>query len=124
MIVYRLCPARHVLMYRLFLGTSIAEITSTAFESIVVLWLFGTLWQQWTLSFKVVTPILHSLFSTAQLFGAWILWQLAKKEKAAISAAERDLSLRSQPEPKGILDESPMKHTTTDTPRRRQVIRA
>ena len=97
MIVYRLCPARHALMYRLFLGTSIIEVASTIFETVIVFWLWGTLWQQWTLPFKLVTPGLHVLFSGAQLFGAWIFWQLAKKEKAAISAAWRDLSPRSQP---------------------------
>src|ERR1700761_4156633 len=84
MIIYRLCPGRHVLMYRLFLGTSVAEVVGTVFETTIIFWLWGTLWNQWTLPFRVVTPILHALFSAAQLFGAWIFWKLAKKEKAII----------------------------------------
>ena len=113
MILYRLRSDRHSLMYRLFLGTSVAEITGTTFETLVVFWLWGTLWQQWTLPFKIVTPILHALFSSAQLFGAWIFWQLAKKEKAMINAVEIDLCPRIGRQSKGISDESSRQNTST-----------
>lgn len=56
------------------------EITGTVLETTVVFWLFGSLWDKWTLPFKVVTPILHALFSCAQLWGAWVFWGLSKKE--------------------------------------------
>ena len=88
MIIYRLRPDRHVLMYRLFFATSVAEIVGTIFETIIIFWLWGTLWKQWTIPFKVATPILHVLFSVAQLMGAWVFWNLASKEKAIIRAGE------------------------------------
>ncbi|KAK5447963.1 hypothetical protein LTS15_009462 [Exophiala xenobiotica] len=92
MILYRLYPGRHSLMYRLFLATTIVEIAGTVFETLIVFWLWGTLWNRWTLPFKIVTPILHALFSAAQLFGAWIFWQLATKEKSTMNAIEVELS--------------------------------
>ncbi|KAJ9494488.1 hypothetical protein LTR99_010747 [Exophiala xenobiotica] len=91
MILYRLYPGRHSLMYRLFLATTIVEIAGTVFETLIVFWLWGTLWNRWTLPFKIVTPILHALFSAAQLFGAWIFWQLATKEKSKMNAIEAEL---------------------------------
>lgn len=90
MILYRLFPlpdefsARahhyHVLMSRIFLSVAIMEVVGTTLETIVVFWLWGSLWHKWTLPFKVVTPILHILFSCAQAWGAWVFWQLSKKE--------------------------------------------
>lgn len=92
MILYRLYPGRHSLMYKLFFATTIVEIAGTAFETVIVFWLWGSLWNQWTLPFKIVTPFLHTLFSAAQLFGAWIFWQLAKKEKSEINAMVVELN--------------------------------
>lgn len=56
------------------------ELAGTTLETIVVFWLFASLWDQWTLPFRIVTPILHLLFSCAQLWGAWVFWNLSKKE--------------------------------------------
>lgn len=85
-IIYRLYPGRRGLSYRIFLATVIAEVIGTTFETAIVFWLWGSLWNQWTTPFKVVTPILYGLFSAAQLFGAWVFWQLAKKEKLSVDA--------------------------------------
>lgn len=90
MILYRLLPSGtsgdarsahfHGLMSRIFLSVAIMEVAGTTIETIVVFWLWGSLWEKWTLPFKVVTPILHLLFSCAQGWGAWVFWQLSKKE--------------------------------------------
>lgn len=90
MILYRLLPASddvsekalhfHALMSRIFLSVAIMELAGTTLETTVVFWLFASLWQQWTLAFKIVTPILHMLFTCAQLWGAWVFWNLSKKE--------------------------------------------
>lgn len=90
MILYRLLPASdnmsakslhfHGLMSRIFLSVAIMEISGTILETTVVFWLFASLWDKWTLPFKVVTPILHLLFSCAQIWGAWVFWNLSKKE--------------------------------------------
>src|ERR1700761_2442080 len=105
MILYRLCSGRHTLMYRLFLATSAAEVAGTLFETIIVFWLWGSLWQQWTLPFRIVTPLLHALFSAAQLFGAWVFWQLARKEKALIHAEKLGLSPPIEDASKDVSDD-------------------
>lgn len=96
MILYRLLPASdnvsakalrfHALMSRIFLSVAIMELAGTTLETTVVFWLFASLWDQWTLPFKVVTPLLHLLFSCAQLWGAWVFWNLSKKEARKASA--------------------------------------
>lgn len=90
MILYRLLPASndqsdkalqfHALMSRIFMSVAIMEVAGTTLETTVVFWLFASLWDKWTLPFKVVTPILHLLFSCAQAWGAWVFWNLSKKE--------------------------------------------
>ena len=90
MILYRLVPntdelggkslAYHGLMSRIFFSVAIMEVAGTTIETIVVFWLWGSLWTRWTLPFKVVTPILHILFSCAQGWGAYVFWQLSRKE--------------------------------------------
>lgn len=67
-------------MSRIFLSVAIMEVIGTTLETIIVFWLFASLWDKWTLPFKVVTPILHVLFSCAQIWGAWVFWNLSKKE--------------------------------------------
>lgn len=88
MIIYRLYPGRYFMMYKIFLTIAVAEIVGTTLETVVVFWLWSTLWKQWTLPFKIVTPILHALFSAAQLFGAWIFWKLARKERSKLESPQ------------------------------------
>lgn len=54
--------------------------------------LFGESWSHWELSFKVVTPILHVVFTAAQLHGSRILLSMWRKEKRKL--AEEDAQLR------------------------------
>jgi len=56
------------------------EVAGTTLETIIVFWLWGSLWDKWTIPFKAVTPILHLLFSCAQAWGAWVFWNLSRKE--------------------------------------------
>jgi hypothetical protein len=54
----------------------------TFFETIVVFFFWGSSWHRWTLGFRVATPILHVVFSAAQLWGAYNfykMWQHRKK---------------------------------------------
>ncbi|KID72152.1 uncharacterized protein G6M90_00g028030 [Metarhizium brunneum] len=81
MIIYRTHNSKHVLLSRLFYTTMALELVGTTVETVVVMWLFGSLWDKWSLSLKVVTPLLHFLFSAAQLWGAWIFYKLAKDQR-------------------------------------------
>ena len=81
MILYRVYPDNHRMLTKLLYSCTILELVGTLTETIIVMWLFGSLWSIWSLSLKVVTPILHVLFSIAQLWGAYILWGLAKHHR-------------------------------------------
>lgn len=74
------------------MGTCIMELVGTTFETIIVMWLFGSLWDKWTLPFRVCTPLLHFLFSAAQLWGAYIFWQLKQKERRKVRQTAGDQS--------------------------------
>ncbi|KID84753.1 hypothetical protein MGU_08098 [Metarhizium guizhouense ARSEF 977] len=81
MIIYRTHNSKHGLLSRLFYTTMALELVGTTVETVVVMWLFGSLWDKWSLSLKIVTPFLHFLFSAAQLWGAWIFYKLAKDQR-------------------------------------------
>lgn len=82
MIIYRIHNSKHLLLARIFYMTMALELLGTILETAIVMWLFGSLWDKWTLSLKVVTPFLHLLFSAAQLWGAWIFYKMAKDQRS------------------------------------------
>ena len=82
MILYRTHASDHHFLSKIFKATAMLELFGTTTETAVVMWLFGSAWDRWTPSLKIVTPILHVLFSCAQLWGVWIFWQLAKQQRA------------------------------------------
>lgn len=53
------------------------------------MWLWGSLWDRWTLPFRVVTPILHVIFSAAQLWGAKNFFKMWKEQKKLSQADEK-----------------------------------
>ncbi|KAI1625231.1 hypothetical protein EDD37DRAFT_649558 [Exophiala viscosa] len=81
MIIYRVRHDDHLLLERIFKVTCGLEVAGTVIETAVVMWLFGSLWSKWRLAFKVVTPVLHVLFSLAQIWGAVIFNRLRLREK-------------------------------------------
>lgn len=95
MILYRLKPNKHFLLSRVLLSVSYLELLSTIAETGLIFWLWGSLWSKWTLPFKVITPILHTLFSLAQLWGFWVLRKLSQKELQKLRSCDDP----SQPSP-------------------------
>ena len=53
--------------------------------------LFGESWSKWELAFKIVTPILHVVFTAAQLHGSRILLSMWRKEKRKLAQEEGEL---------------------------------
>jgi hypothetical protein len=65
----------------------------------LTMYLFGSLWHRWTLAFKVVTPILHVLFSAAQLWGSFVLFKMWKRQQGLLINSEvsvNEISERSR----------------------------
>ena len=81
MIIYRIHNSNHLLLSRIFYATMVLELFGTIIETAIVMWLFGSLWEKWTLSLKVATPILHVLFSAAQVWGAFIFYKMGKEQQ-------------------------------------------
>jgi hypothetical protein len=49
-----------------------------------VFYFWGWAWDRWTLGFKLATPMLHILFSAAQLWGAYNFYGMWQNEKKAL----------------------------------------
>ena len=79
-ILYRVYPNSHLFLSRLFLFACVSTFIGTLCETIVIFYLFGSLWSQWQLAFKIVTPLLHCAFSATQLHGSRIFFFMWKKQ--------------------------------------------
>lgn len=80
-ILYRLYPTRHLFLSRLFLFAFGTTLFGTISETLVIFYLFGSLWSQWQLAFKIVTPVLHCAFSATQLHGTHIFYRMWQKQR-------------------------------------------
>ncbi|TVY35381.1 hypothetical protein LOCC1_G006522 [Lachnellula occidentalis] len=89
-ILYRVYPTDHRFLRKLFRISAITTLTGTTAETIVVFFLWGNLWDRWTLVFKVTTPILHIIFAAAQLWGTWIFYTMYKKQCSIIASNKGD----------------------------------
>ena len=87
-ILYRIWPNRHKFLSRVFLLSCITTATGTICETIVTMWLFGSLWNRWQLAFKVATPLLHIAFSAAQLHGSMVFWKMYRKYRRLLLEEE------------------------------------
>ena len=86
-ILYRVYPTSHLFLSRLFLVAAITTFFGTVCESLVIFYLFGSLWSQWQLAFKIVTPLLHCAFSATQFHGSRIFWIMWKKQERLLAEA-------------------------------------
>lgn len=80
MILYRVYPDSHKFLCRLFMFACFTTFGGTIFETIVTMYLFGSLWDKWQTAFKVATPILHIAFCAAQLHGSRIFFLQWRKQ--------------------------------------------
>ncbi|KAJ5676117.1 hypothetical protein N7462_009014 [Penicillium macrosclerotiorum] len=87
-ILYRIYPQRHHFLSRLFLLSCITTAIGTTCETIVTMWLFGSLWNRWEIAFKVATPLLHCAFSAAQIHGSLVFWRMYKRQQRFLQEAE------------------------------------
>ncbi|KAL2056534.1 hypothetical protein ABVK25_002928 [Lepraria finkii] len=84
-ILYRLRPTHHLFLSRLFRFAAISTFFGTICETFVIFYLFGSLWPQWQIAFKIVTPLLHCAFSATQLHGSWIFWKMWKRQEKLLA---------------------------------------
>lgn len=82
----------------IFLATAILEVVGTVVETITVFSIFFSVWKDWSLDFKILTPTLHLLFSCAQLWGARVFWIMSQQHRKAADAALADESAHKDAE--------------------------
>ncbi|KAM3080293.1 hypothetical protein ACMFMF_003703 [Clarireedia jacksonii] len=101
-ILYRVFPTSHKFLSRLFRIACITTLAGTTAETVLTMYLFGSLWPRWTLAFKITTPMLHVLFASAQLWGSWCFYKMYKKQERLIAMKEGRLE-EPEPEPEPVV---------------------
>jgi hypothetical protein len=92
LILYRVYPERHHFLRNLFLSTGFVIFLGATLETIIIALLFGSLWDEWRLAFKIMTPIIHLLFCASQLYGSAIFWRMYKRQQQQIHKEESNLN--------------------------------
>ncbi|CAI7604899.1 unnamed protein product [Penicillium pancosmium] len=80
-ILYRVYPNRHHFLSKVFIFSCFSTATGTFCETVVAMWLFGSLWDRWQIAFKVATPLLHIAFSATQIHGSLVFWRMYKRQQ-------------------------------------------
>ena len=110
-VLYRLRPNSHQFLVYLFASTCAITIIGSTIETIVIMVLFGQSWEKWALEFKIITPILHVIFTLAQLHGSKILFLMYKKQKSIIAEGNRH-----QGDPEGPIGDTPKVSEESEKP--------
>ena len=90
-VLYRLHPTNHHFLSYLFASTCAITIVGSLAETIMIMTLFGQSWDKWAIEFKIITPILHIIFTLAQLHGSRILYSMYQKQKRYLAEEDRIL---------------------------------
>lgn len=97
MIIYRDPDVARKTLLRSFSVAFWCSLVGTLAETATIFGLYGALWNRWTLTMKILIPILHCIFTAAQLWGeycTWGLWQ-QEKRKAKMAQVSGDEALSS-----------------------------
>lgn len=97
-------------------------LCGTITETIVTMYMFGSLWNRWTLAFKITTPMLHVLFAAAQLWGTWNFYCLYQKQcRLLVAGRDHDDLAVEEAKPAGGHQADPGSVWHADAPERIQV---
>lgn len=80
-ILYRVYPDSHGFLCTLFRTACLTTFVGTISEIILITYLFGQLWDRWSISFKIMTPIVQIAFSAAQLHDSNGFYKMWKKQQ-------------------------------------------
>ncbi|KAJ5103879.1 hypothetical protein N7532_004408 [Penicillium argentinense] len=95
-ILYRIYPNRHHFLSRVFLLSCLTTASGTFCETVVTMWLFGSLWHRWEIAFKVATPLLHVAFSAAQIHGSLVFWRMYRRQQRNMQDEARGLEVNEE----------------------------
>jgi hypothetical protein len=90
MIIYRDPDVAPKTLLRSFAVAFWCSLIGTVAETATILGLYGALWHRWTITMKVLIPILHCIFTAAQLWGEYCTWNLWQQEKRKAKRSQVD----------------------------------
>ncbi|KAI9713649.1 MAG: hypothetical protein M1812_006621 [Candelaria pacifica] len=94
-ILYRVYPNNHNFLRKVFKIACISTLFGTFCETVITMFFFGSLWDRWTIDFKIATPVLHVVFTIAQLHGSRVFWIMMRRQEMLLreegEGGERDL---------------------------------
>jgi hypothetical protein len=96
-ILYRVYPNDHKFLSYIMLLAALVTFFGTIVETIVVMYFWGHAWHRWTLVFKIVTPILHVVFTAAQLWGTKNFYSMWRYQKRKMQEKPADVELGDVP---------------------------
>lgn len=91
MIFWRIKSANHVLLSRLAYACFGWVLLGASVETAITIWLLNRSWHRWSISFKVLLPIVFTLWITTQLYGATRIFSMARsKQRLAMGLGDND----------------------------------
>lgn len=88
MIIYRDPDVAQKTLLRSFSVAFWCSLIGTVAETATIFGLYGALWSKWTITMKVLIPVLHCIFTAAQLWGEYCTWSLWQQEKRKVKRTE------------------------------------
>ncbi|EUC30263.1 hypothetical protein COCCADRAFT_104404 [Bipolaris zeicola 26-R-13] len=89
MIIYRDPEVTSEKLLRSFSVAFWCSSIGTLAETGTIFGLYGALFHRWTLTMKIMIPILHCIFTAAQVWGEWCTWSLWQQEKRKVARGDR-----------------------------------
>lgn len=90
MIIYRDPDVAQKTLLRSFSIAFWCSLIGTVAETATIFGLYGALWSKWTITMKVLVPVLHCIFTAAQLWGEYCTWSLWQQEKKKAKRSQMD----------------------------------
>jgi hypothetical protein len=80
LIIWRVKSTEHRLLSRLAYTCCVWVLLGATVETAVTVWLLNRSWHRWGLSFRVLLPLVFSLWISTQLYGAWRILGMARSK--------------------------------------------
>jgi hypothetical protein len=83
LILWRVKYNEHRLLSLMAYACCLWVLAGATVEAAVTIWLLNRSWHRWSLSFRVVLPLVFSLWISTQLYGAWRILGMARSKARA-----------------------------------------
>ncbi|KAE8423646.1 hypothetical protein BDV36DRAFT_243023 [Aspergillus pseudocaelatus] len=91
MIIWRLKANKHPLLKRMAYACCVWILLGATVEIAVTIWLLNRSWHRWSMSFRILLPLVFSLWIVTQFYGAYRVFGMAQF-KARLSSARCELA--------------------------------